>query len=266
MKRNTVESYPVANVEKARAELEAAERDLTGIDIHKGDIADIVTRRRDIAARVEIARERLALSQARAAAAADAESETEIAILTEQGATIEAEIEVERARVDDQLRRIFLCDWLDGAGRFSSCQPQGRGLVSMASSVLELEEKRAQIVNQIARLQNRLAEGKAERDRQAAAARVELRKRLLAGERVSIPLTAWRLFPLEGNTSYVAHGLSGRKIPCAILPNDDRQIHALIPSGSTPGQYVSAEAFLHAEPMDPDDLTPTMAEIWKRSR
>ena len=256
----------VAAVERARNELEQAEIALAGFDAFKGTLDDAAARRRALQDRAAIARERLKLAQDRADAAADAETETEIAILIEQSNSIEAEIEGERERVGDELHKIFLGDWLDGAGRFSSCQPQGRGLVSMASSVLELEEKRAQIVNQIARLQNRLVEKKGERDRQAAAARVESRKRLLAGEAVSIPLTPWRICPMEGFTSETASAFAYRRIPAAILPNDDRQIHALIPAGSTPGQYVSAEAFLHAEPMDPDDLTPTMAEIWKRSR
>lgn len=266
MKRNTVEADPAAAVEKAKRELEQAERELTGIDIHKGDIADIVTRRRELQDRVSIARERLELATSRAAASADADIEAEIAILTEQASTAEAEIEVERERVDDELHKIFLGDWLDGCGRFSSSQPQGRGLVSMASSVLELEEKRAQIVNQIARLQNRLAEGKAERDRQAAAARVESRKRLLAGERVSIPLTAWRLFPLEGYSSETASVLHNRKIPVSIVPGDDRQLHCLLPAGTMPGAWMSCESLLRFEEMDPDALTPTMAEIWRRSR
>ena len=256
----------VAAVERARNELEQAEIALAGFDAFKGTLDDAAARRRALQDRAAIARERLKLAQDRAAVAADAETETEIAILIEQSNSIEAEIEGERERVGDELHKIFLGDWLDGAGRFSSSQPQGRGLVSMASSVLELEEKRAQIVNQIARLQGRLVEKKSERDRQAAAARVELRKRLLAGERVSIPLTAWRLFPLEGYSSETASVLHNRKIPVSIVPGDDRQLHCLIPAGSTPAAWMSAESLLRFEEMDPDDLTPTMAEIWKRSR
>lgn len=266
MKRSTVEADPAANVEKARAELEAAETALAGFDAFKGTLDDAATRRRDLQARAELARERLTLAQARADAAADAETVDEIAILTEQGATIEAEIGDAEAEVSQELQRLFIREWLAGCGRFATCPPALPGLLSRSSVIVELVERRGAIQNEIARLENRLAEGRAQRDRAAAAARVELRRKLLAGETVRIALTPWRICPMEGHTSETAANFANRKIPCAILPNDDRQIHALIPSGSTPGQYVSAEAFLHAEPMDPDDLTPTMAEIWKRSR
>ena len=257
---------PVAAVERARAELEKAESQRAALDVQRGDIDDVLTRRRELKERVELCRERLELAQARADAAADEAIEQEITELQEMAAAAEGALEVERERVDDELHKIFLGDWLDGCGRFASCQPQGRGLVEFSSGVSELVEQREGLLNRIARLQGRLVEKKAERDRAVAAARVESRRRLLAGETVKIALTPWRLFPLEGNTSYVAHGLSGRKIPCAIPPNDDRQVHVLLPGDSRPGAWMDAECLLHAEPMDPDDLTPTMAEIWKRSR
>lgn len=257
---------PVAAVEKAKQELEKAESQRAALDVQRGDIDDVLTRRRELQERVELCRERLELATSRAAVAADAETETEIAILIEQASTAEAEIEAERERVEDQLRRIFLCDWLDGAGRFSSCQPQGRGLIAMASSVQALEEKRAEIVNQIARLQNRLAEGKAARDRAAAAARVESRRRLLAGETVKIPLTPWRIVPLEGHTSTTAANFANRKIPAAIPPETDREIHCLIPVGAHPSQFVNDAAFIRAEKMDAGELCDAMSAVWKRSR
>ena len=257
---------PAAAVERARNELEAAETAFAGFDVFKGSLDDAATRRRDLQARAELARERLILAQARADSAADAETADEIAILTERAATIEAEIGDAEAEVSQELQRLFIREWLAGCGRFATCPPALPGLLSRSSVIVELVERRGAIQNEIARLENRLAEGKAARDRAAAAARVELRKRLLAGESVAIALEAWRICPLEGLTSETAAYFAYRKIPASIVPGDDRTIHALIPSGSHPGQFVNDAAFIRAEKMDDGDLCPTMAAVLARSR
>ena len=266
MKRNTVEADPAANVEKARAELEAAETALAGFDAFKGSLEDAAARRRDLQARAEIARERLMLAQARAAAASDAETADEIAILTEQAATIEAEIGDAEAEVSQELQRLFIREWLTGCGRFATCPPALPGLLSRSSVIVELVERRGAIQNEIARLENRLAEKKAARDRAAAAARVELRRKLLAGETVKIALTSWRICPMEGHTSTTAANFANRKIPCAIPPETDRELHCLIPVGAHPGQFVNDAAFIRAEKMDDGELCPAMAAVLARSR
>ena len=257
---------PVAAVEKAKQELEQAEIALAALDIRRGDIDTVVARRRDLQARAELARERLVLATARADEAEFEQIEKEILELQEQQVEVESAIESERGRVSDELNRIFLRDWLFGEKRYASCPPAAPGLISMSSSVLELEERRAGIVEAIRRLEDRTAEVKAQRSRAEASARVESRRRLLAGERVSIPLTAWRLFPLEGYSSETASVLHNRKIPVSIVPGDDRQLHCLLPAGTMPGAWMSCESLLRFEEMDPDALTPTMAEIWRRSR
>jgi hypothetical protein len=88
----------------------------------------------------------------------------------------------------------------------------------------------------------------------------------MGGEAVIIAMTAWRIVPREGYTSETAWTLFNRKIPAAIHPNDDRQIHALLPSGTRPGAWLDVEGLLHAEPMDPAELCDTMREVWQRSR
>lgn len=266
MKTKSQNDNPAAAVERARAELEAAEGQLAGLDVHRGDIDSVLTRRRELQERAEIARARLTLAQDRAAVAAEAETEEEIAILMEQAQSIEKKIEVERARVDDELRKIFLADWLDGKGRFSSSRPTGRGLIECSSSVSELVERRGAIENEISRLHARLADGRARRDREAAAARVESRRRLLGGERVKIALTPWRLCPMEGHACETTHDLASRKIPCSIHPTNDRIIHALLPTGTRPDTFMDVSSLIHFEEMAADELCPAMSAVWQRSR
>ena len=257
---------PAAAVESARIELEEAQAQLAAIDPNAGALDAVLSKRRDLQARIELARERLELATARADEAEYAQAEARIAELQGQRGEIEAQIEAERERVDDELRKIFLADWLDGTGRFSSSVPQGRGLVMQASSVQELIARRVEVEGEIRRLQDRIAQRRSERDREAASARVESRRRLLAGDRVKIALTPWRIVPLEGHTSDVARTLARRVIPAAIPPDNDNVIHALLPEGSRPWAYCDEGAIIRAAPMDATELTPVMAEVFARSR
>lgn len=257
---------PAAAVESARIELEEAQAQLAAIDPNAGALDTVLSKRRDLQARVELARERLELATARADEAEYAQAEARIAELQEQHANIEAQIEAERERVDDELHKIFLADWLDGTGRFSSSAPQGRGLVSMASSVQELIARRVEVEGEIRRLQDRIAQRRSERDREAASARVEARRRLLAGDAVKIAFIPWKMIPLEGHTSDVARTLARRVIPAAIPPDNDNVIHALLPEGSRPWAYCDEGAIIRAAPMDANELTPVMAEVFARSR
>lgn len=257
---------PAAAVESARIELDEAQAQLAAIDPNAGTVDAVLSKRRDLQARVELARERLELATARADEAACAKAEARIAELQEQHADIEAQIEAECERVDDELRKIFLADWLDGTGRFSSSVPQGRGLITMASGVQELIARRVEIEGEIRRLHDQIAQRRSERDREAASARIQSRRRLVGGDAVKIALSPWRIVPLEGHTSELARTLARRVIPAAIPPDNDREIHALLPEGTRPWAYCDEGAILKAATMDPNELTPIMAEVFARSR
>lgn len=262
----TKNENPAAAVESARIELEEAQAQLAAIDPNAGTLDTVLSKRRDLQARVELARERLELATARADEADYAKTEARIAELQEQHADIEVQIEAERERVDDELRKIFLADWLDGTGRFSSSVPQGRGLISMASGVQDLIARRVEVEGEIRRLGDRIAQRRSERDREAASARIQARRRLVGGDAVKIALTPWRIIPLEGHTSELARTLARRDVPAAIPPDNDREVHALLPEGTRPWAYCDEGAILKADPMDADELTPVMAEVFARSR
>ena len=266
MKRTKDDADPAETVESARNELEKAEKQLAGLDVHDGTVEAVVRHRRELFEAVEVCRERLEVAQARADEIAFAETEKRIEELTEQAVEVESEIEAERERVAKELRRYFNGDWMDGTGRFASCRPEGPGLVSLSSPVQERVERRIEIENQIRRLQSSIAERRAERDRERRAELVEARRALLRGESVCIALEAWRIVPHIGHTSELAGAFALRAIPAAILPADDRLIHALLPSGSTPGQFADSATIQHAAKMDPDELTPAMREVFERSR
>ena len=151
--------------------------------------------------RVGIARERLTLAQDRADAVEYEKASLSIAELSETAAELENEIEAERERVAVELRKFFNPAWLAGTGRFSSSPPAMGSLLGYSVSVNAIAEKLDAVHAEIRRLENSIRERRAQRDREARAACVDSRRRLLAGESVCIELTPWRITPLGGFTS-----------------------------------------------------------------
>jgi hypothetical protein len=256
---------PAAQLKTAQAELDSAQQELQSFNVHRGDLSEVATRRRELAERVEIARERLTLAQERADEAANEQAEREIVELTEQAETLSVEIESERARVSDELHKIFLADWLDGTGRFATSPGQGRGLVSMASSVQELESRRVEIMAAIRRRENLVSERREQRAREAAAVRADARKRLIAGGAVPVDLSPWRVECLGGFIQDVADSLARKIIPSAMAGTSGRTIHCLLPEDSKPGAWCDGNHLAGAEQIEPAALCGPMAAVWARA-
>ena len=264
-RKQTTEPTPAAQLERARAEHEAAEKELAALDVHAGTLDAAATRRRDLLARVEIAKERLEVAQARFDEAEFARIENEIAELQGDARRIESELAAAREQAERDLRQHLNPDWLAGTGRFASCPPAIHGLLGFCNSVSEVEGRRDAVQAAIRSRENRIAERRAQRDRERRAAEVEGRKNLIAGGTVEIPLTPWKIIPSPGFTSDIMDNLERRAIPSALPDPRQPEIHALLPPDSKPHNWADGFQIESAEPMPPAELCPAMAGVWSRA-
>ena len=256
---------PAATVAEIRDELAKAENALAGIDPHRGTVDNVLELRRPLQEKISILRERLQLAEQRAAEAEYAEAERRIDELEEQARQLASEIERERQKAAEQLRGFLNNDWLLGQGRFASQPAAMDGLLGYSVGVIDAEQKRDAVLNEIRRLENRIRERRQERSRQAAAARVDARKRLIAGEVVETALTPWKIIPATGFTGDVADSLERRAIPCALPDPRQPEIHALLPPDSKPHNWADGFQIESAEPMPPAALCPALAAVWQRA-
>lgn len=258
---------PAAQLETARGEHEAAEKELAALDVHAGTLDAAASRRRELQERVEIAKERLTLAQSRFDESEFARIEGEIVELQGDAAQIESELALAREQAERDLREHLDHDWLSGTGRYSTQQPAIHGLLGFCVSVSEVEQRRDAIHAAIRSRENRIMERKAARDREAAAARADARRRLIEGGAVEVALTPWRVVVMAGFVQCVADSLDRKFIPSAMpSPHHTREIHALLPEGTRPGAWCDSFHLESAEPLDPAALCPAMADAWKRSR
>ena len=256
---------PAAQLETARAEHEAAEKELAALDVHAGTLDAAATRRRELQERVSIARERLAVAQSRFDEAEFLRIENEIAELQVDAQQIEVELVEARERAAADLREHLNPDWLSGTGRFASCPPAIHGLLGFCVSVSEVEQRRDAIHAAIRSRENRIMERKAARDREAAAARADARRKLIGGDAVAVDLVPWRVECLAGFVPDVLDGLALRAIPGALVDPRQREIHLLIPPETTPHRWIDGGHIESAEQMDPTALCPAMAGVWARA-
>ena len=256
---------PAAQLETARAEHEAAEKELATLDIHRGRLDEAASRRRELQERVSIAKERLALAQDRFDEAEFLRIENEIAELQADAQQIENELAAAREQAASDLRLHLNGDWLAGTGRFASQRPALGGLLGFCISVSEVESRRDAVRARINHLERKIADRRQERSRQAAAARVDARKRLIAGEAVEIPLTPWRVECLAGFVQDVLDGLDRKYIPAALVDPRACEIHCLLPPETTPQRWIDGGHIESAEQMDPTALCPAMAGVWARA-
>ena len=264
-KPTTETTTPAESVDSIRAELETAEGRLAAIDPHRGTVDSVLELRRPLQEKISILRERLALAEQRAAEAEYAEAERRIDELEEQARQLASEIERERQKAAEQLRGFLNNDWLLGQGRFSSQPAAMDGLLGFSVGVIDAEQKRDAVLYEIRRLENRIRERKAQRDRERKAAEVEARKKLIAGAVVAVDLTPWRVECLRGFVSDVLDGLAMRFIPGALPSPVEPIIHVLIPSGSQPRGWIDGTLIETAEPMPPAELCPALAAVWQRA-
>lgn len=264
-RKQTTEPTPAAQLETARAEHEAAEKELAALDVHAGTLDAAASRRRELSERVEIAKERLALAQSRFDESEYGRIETEIGQLQEDAQQIENELQIAREEAERDLRERLNNDWLSGQGRFASERPALPGLLGFCNSVSEIEARRDAVQAAIRSRENRIAERRAQRDREAAAARVEGRRRLIAGDSIETALTPWRIMAAVGFTSDIMDNLERRAIPAALVDPSRREIHALLPPESKPGNWADSFQTESAAPMDPAELCPALAAVWQRA-
>lgn len=263
--KQTTEPTPAAQLETARAEHEAAEKELAALDVHAGTLDAAASRRRELSERVEIAKERLALAQSRFDESEYGRIETEIGQLQEDAQQIENELQIAREEAERDLRERLNNDWLSGQGRFASERPALPGLLGFCNSVSEIEARRDAVQAAIRSRENRIAERRAQRDREAAAARVEGRRRLIAGDSIETALTPWRVECLRGFVSDVLDGLDRKYIPAALVDPRACEIHCLLPPETTPQRWIDGGHIESAEQMDPRELCPPMAGVWQRA-
>ena len=263
--KQKTDNDPAAAVETARDELQAAQNELQAFDIHKGGLNEAASRRRELSERVEIAKERLTLAQARFDESEFARIENEIAELQADAQQVENELQIARERAAADLREHLNPDWLAGTGRFASCPPAIHGLLGFCVSVSEVEQRRDAIHAAIRSRENRIMERKAARDREAAAARADARRKLIGGDAVAVDLVPWRVECLAGFVQDVLDGLALRFIPGALPSPVEPIIHVLIPSGSQPRGWIDGTLIETAEPMPPAELCPALAAVWQRA-
>ena len=256
---------PAAQLETARAEHEAAQNALQAFDIHKGALNEAASRRRELQERVEIAKERLTLAQSRFDESEFARIENEIAELQADAQQVENELQIAREQAERDLREHLNGDWLSGQGRFASERPALPGLLGFCNSVSEVEARRDAVQAAIRSRENRIAERRAQRDRERRAAEVEGRKNLIAGWTVEIPLTPWKIIPSPGFTSDIMDNLERRAIPSALPDPRQPEIHALLPPDSKPHNWADGFQIESAEPMPPAELCPALAAVWQRA-
>lgn len=263
--KQKTETTPAETVEAIRAELATAEGNLAAIDPHKGSVDHVLEQRRPLQERIAILRERLALAEQRQDEAEFAEAELRIDELEEQARQLASETERERQKAAEQLRGFLNNDWLLGQGRFASQPAAMDGLLGYSVGVIDAEQKRDAVLNEIRRLENRIRERKAQRDRERKAAEVEARNKLIAGAVVAVDLTPWRVECLRGFVSDALDGLASRFIPAALVDPRACEIHVLIPSGTTPRGWIDSNHIEAAEPMPPAELCPALAAVWQRA-
>lgn len=256
---------PAAAVENARDELQAAQNELQAFDIHKGGLNEAASRRRELSERVAIARERLQVAQSRFDEAEFLRIENEIIELQGDAQQIENELQIAREKAEADLRQHLNPDWLDGRGRFSSERPALGGLLGFCNCVSEVECRRDAVRARIGYLERKIADRRQERSRQAAAERVDRRRKLISGEVVEVPLTPWKIIPATGFTGDVADSLERRAIPCALPDPRQPEIHALLPPDSKPHNWADGFQIESAEPMDATALCPALAGVWSRA-
>ena len=263
--KQKTDNDPAESVDSIRAELETAEGKLAAIDPHKGSVDHVLELRRPLQERIAILRERLQLAEQRAAEAEYAEAERRIDELEEQARQLASEIERERQKAAEQLRGFLNNDWLLGQGRFSSQPAAMDGLLGFSVGVIDAEQKRDAVLYEIRRLENRIRERRAARDREAAAARVEGRRRLIAGEAVAADLTPWRFVAHVGFVDDVADSLDRKAIPAAMPDPMGREIHCLLPSDSGPHGWADGNNLESVEQIKPAELCPALAAVWQRA-
>lgn len=256
---------PAAQLETAKAEHEAAEKELGALDIHKGALNEAASRRRELSERVEIAKERLTLAQTRFDESEFARIEGEIAELMEDSAQVENELQIAREQAERDLRQHVNGDWLSGTGRFASERPAIHGLLGFCNCVSEVEQRRDAVRARISHLERKIETRRQERARQAAAERVDRRRRLIGGDAVEVPLTPWKIIPSPGFTSDIMDNLERRAIPSALPDPRQPEIHALLPPDSKPHNWADGFQIESAEPMPPAELCPAMAGLWSRA-
>lgn len=256
---------PAAQLETARAEHEAAEKELAALDVHAGTLDAAASRRRDLLARVEIASERLQVAQSRFDEAEFLRIEGELAELMEQAQKIEGELAAAREQAAADLRQHLNGDWLSGQGRFASERPALPGLLGFCNSVAAVEGRRDAVRARIAYLERKIADRRQERSRQAAAARLDARRRLIGGDAVAVDLVPWRVECLRGFVPDVLDGLDRKYIPAALVDPRACEIHCLLPPETTPQRWIDGGHIESAEQMDPTALCPAMAGVWSRA-
>jgi hypothetical protein len=133
------------------------------------------------------------------------------------------------------------------------------------NSVAEVEQRRDSIQGAIRSLERRIAERRAQRDREAAAARVEGRRRLIAGEAVAADLTPWRFVAHVGFVDDVADSLDRKAIPAAMPDPMGREIHCLLPSDSGPHGWADGNNLESVEQIKPAELCPALVSVWQRA-
>ena len=264
-RKQTTEHNAAAQLETARAEHEAAEKELAALDIHRGKLDEAATRRRELQERVSIARERLQMAQDRFDESEFARIENEIAELQADAQQVENELQIAREQAERDLRQHINPDWLDGRGRFSSERPALGGLLGFCNCVCEVEQRRDSIQGAIRSLERRIGDRRQELARQAAAERVDRRRRLIGGDAVEVPLTPWKIIPSPGFTSDIMDNLERRAIPSALPDPRQPEIHALLPPDSKPHNWADGFQIESAEPMPPAELCPAMAGLWSRA-
>jgi hypothetical protein len=257
---------PAAAVENARAELAQAEQALAGLDIHRGNLDEAATRRRELAELVEIARERLTLAQARFVEAEFEKAQERIAQLQEQAQQIDGELQAAREQAASDLRQHLNQDWLDGRGHFASQRPALDGLIGFSNTVAEVEQRREAVQAEIRRLERKISERRAQLDRDAVAARTDARRRLIAGESVAADLSPWQIVVHLGFVRDLADGFDRQAIPAAMADPKGRIIHVLIPPGTHPHNFADGFQMASAERIEPAALCPPMADAFRRSR
>ena len=256
---------PAAQLERARVELETAQRELSQFSVFEGSLDAAAARRRELVERVEIAKERIAMAQERFAESEFEQIENKIAELQVQGQQVEVELQEARECAAEDLREHLNHDWLLGQGRFASQPPALNQLVGFCHGVSAIEQQRDILKNEITRLENRVAEKRAQHDRDRRAAEVENRRRLIRGDFVAVPLVAWRVESLPGFGSDILDGLNARAIPCALVDQQRREIHILAPFGTTARNWIDSNHIESTEQIDPAQLCPAMAEVLARS-
>lgn len=256
---------PAETVEAIRAELATAEGNLAAIDPHRGTVDSVLELRRPLQEKISILRERLALAEQRQDEAEFQSIENEIGELMEQVQQIEVELVEARERAAADLREHLNPDWLDGRGRFSSERPAIHGLLGFCNSVSEVEQRRDSVRARIGYLERKIADRRQERERAAAAARVEGRRRLIAGEAVAADLTPWRFVAHVGFVDDVGESLDRKAIPAAMPDPMGRELQCLLPSGSGPHGWADGNHLESVERIKPAELCPALVSVWHRA-